>query len=203
MKTRRRFLTAFFCAAIATFLLARPTAQAGFIVMLAEQGPNVVATGNGAIDLTGLVKFSSGTINPGAGINPNYGYFGGAGGGLLDFYLAISGPLSFGTGGLIFASSSSGSAVGVSLAFHAVFVPLGYTSNGSLSDISTYNNASFSSLGVTPGTYDWTWGNGANQTFTLQIGPAGVPDQGSTISLLLPGLAALFSAIRLRSLRLG
>jgi hypothetical protein len=57
----------------------------------------------------------------------------------------------------------------------------------------TFNNATFASLGVTPGTYEWTWGTGlANQNFTLQIGA--VPDGGSTVSLLgfaLVGLAAL------------
>ena len=59
----------------------------------------------------------------------------------------------------------------------------------------TFNNATFASLGVTPGTYVWTWGTGLeNQNFTLVIGGAGVPDGGSTISLLgcaLLGLAAL------------
>ena len=35
----------------------------------------------------------------------------------------------------------------------------------------TFNNATFSSLGVTPGTYEWTWGTGLpNQNFTLIIG---------------------------------
>jgi hypothetical protein len=56
----------------------------------------------------------------------------------------------------------------------------------------TFDNATFASLGVTPGTYEWTWGAGANQNFTLQIGA--VPDGGSTVSLLgcaLLGLAAL------------
>jgi hypothetical protein len=56
----------------------------------------------------------------------------------------------------------------------------------------TFNSATFGSLGVIPGTYTWTWGTGANQNFTLQIGP--VPDGGSTVSLLgcaLLGLAAL------------
>jgi hypothetical protein len=58
----------------------------------------------------------------------------------------------------------------------------------------TFNNATFASLGMTPGTYEWTWGDGANQRFTLRIGAAGVPDGGSTVSLLgfaLLGLAAL------------
>jgi hypothetical protein len=59
----------------------------------------------------------------------------------------------------------------------------------------TFNNATFASLGVTPGTYVWTWGTGLrNQNFTLIIGGAGLPDGGSTVSLLsfaLLGLAAL------------
>jgi hypothetical protein len=59
----------------------------------------------------------------------------------------------------------------------------------------TFNNATFDSLGVTPGTYTWTWGTGLpNQNFTLIIPRSGVPDGGSTVSLLgfaLLGLAAL------------
>jgi hypothetical protein len=65
-----------------------------------------------------------------------------------------------------------------------------------LSDSMTFNNATFASLGVTPGTYVWTWGTGADQNFTLQIGSVGVPvpGSGSTVSLLgcaLLGLAGL------------
>ena len=70
----------------------------------------------------------------------------------------------------------------------------------------TFNNATLASLGVTPGTYVWTWGTGlANQNFTLQIGsvgvpPPGVPDGGSTVSLLgcaLFGVAALRRKLKL------
>jgi hypothetical protein len=75
-------------------------------------------------------------------------------------------------------------------------VPQGYVSGTTLTTSSaTFNNATFASLGVTPGTYVWTWGTGLpNQNFTLIIGGAGVPDGGSTVSLLgfgLLGLAAL------------
>jgi hypothetical protein len=58
----------------------------------------------------------------------------------------------------------------------------------------------FASLGLTPGTYVWSWGTGLpNQNFMLQIGsvgvpPPGVPDGGTTVSLLgcaLLGLVAL------------
>jgi VPDSG-CTERM motif len=75
-----------------------------------------------------------------------------------------------------------------------LFVPFGYDSNTALSSSATWNNATFASLGVTPGTYVWTWGDGANQRFTLIIGGAGVPDGGTTVSLLgcaLLGLAGL------------
>jgi hypothetical protein len=74
-----------------------------------------------------------------------------------------------------------------------LILPLGYISGSALSDSSTYDNATFSSLGVTPGTYEWSWGAGPNQNFTIQIGRA-VPDAGSTLPLLgfaSLGLAAL------------
>src|SRR5207248_2671894 len=54
-------------------------------------------------------------------------------------------------------------------------VPRGYVSGTFLSDRATYSGATLATLGVTPGTYKWTWGTGANQNFTLQIkipGPA-------------------------------
>jgi hypothetical protein len=82
--------------------------------------------------------------------------------------------------------------------FTFLLVPQGYASGAGLSDSMTFNNATFASLGVTPGTYVWTWGTGLeNQNFTLQIGSVGVPgvpDGGSTVSLLgfaLLGLTAL------------
>jgi hypothetical protein len=56
----------------------------------------------------------------------------------------------------------------------------------------TFNNKTFADLGVTPdSTYVWTWGTGLeNQNFTLQIGPASVPDAGggaaAQIALLRP-----------------
>jgi hypothetical protein len=31
----------------------------------------------------------------------------------------------------------------------------------------TWDNQSFDSLGVTPGTCEWTWGTAPNQNFTL------------------------------------
>jgi len=74
-------------------------------------------------------------------------------------------------------------------------VPEFYVSGTALSSSASWLDQTFSSLGVIPGTYTWTWGTGLpNQNFTLVIGGVGVPDSGSTFSLLgfaLLGLAAL------------
>ena len=66
----------------------------------------------------------------------------------------------------------------------------------------TYDNQTFSSLGVTPGAYEWTWGSGANQNFTLDIGTA-VPEP-STWAMMLPGFAGLgFAGYRASRSRLS
>jgi len=54
-------------------------------------------------------------------------------------------------------------------------------------------------LRITPGTYTWTWGTGANQNFTLDAVATGVPDSGSTFRLFLLSFVALFGASRFRA----
>src|SRR5205085_10415978 len=100
-------------------------------------------------------------------------------------------PTSFAGVFFTFASSVSGDSVGIFPDTSPFLFPTLYLSGAALSDSTTYNNATFASLGVTPGTYVWTWGAGANQNFTLVIGAAGVPDGGSTVSLLGFGLLGL------------
>jgi VPDSG-CTERM motif len=177
--------------AIATTSLFSVRPVQAYTVRLHQVGSNVVATGSGPINLTGLTF--TGLSSSAAGMNPSIADLAVATG-LQDQYQGFSGPLSFGPGGITFANSNSGDAVTLisgMTSFSGLFVPQGYVSGGALSSSSTYNNATFASLGVTPGTYVWTWGDGANQRFTLRIGT--VPDGGSTVSLLgcaLLGLAA-------------
>ena len=182
-----------FIAVAASLFSVRP-AQA-YTVTLQQMGSNVVANGSGPIDLTGLTSDVYGLILEGK-ITANIGLIiiTGPFGVFADGFSGITGPTSFGSGGFSFPSSGSGDIVGISGFFGRLVVPLNYASNTALSDSMTFNNASFASLGVTPGTYVWTWGTGLpNQNFTLIIGGAGVPDGGSTVSLLsfaLLGLAA-------------
>src|SRR5271165_5364839 len=132
-------------------------AQAAYTVTLAQVGPNVIATGSGTIDLAGL-NFVGGNTAP-AQIEAHFGliFTGPSSPEPVDNYTGITGPASFGSGTPPTpASSGSGDLVGINLG-HAVFVPAGYVSGSALLDSSTYDNQTFSSLGVTPGTYTWTW----------------------------------------------
>jgi hypothetical protein len=188
-----------FTAVTASLFSVRPV-QA-YTVTLEQVGPNVVATGSGALDPTGLDKLRF-PFAAAPAIRPDFGVIVTGSGTLADHYTgAITGPSSFGSGGFMLATTGTGDIVGIGGV--QLLVPFGYVSGTVLSGSATFNNATFSSLGVTPGTYVWTWGTGANQNFTLpganqnftlQIEAAGVPDGGSTVSLLgcaLLGLAAL------------
>jgi PEP-CTERM motif len=116
---------------------------------------------------------------------------GSASGAPADFYTGFVGPASFGSGGVTTANSSAGDYVGIQMSDLPpdVFVPHGYVSGNPLSDTSIYDGQTFSSLGVTPGTYKWTWGRGANQNFTLVVGTV-VPEP-STWAMMLIGFAGL------------
>ena len=69
-----------------------------------------------------------------------------------------------------------------------IWVPFRHVLAQPLSETSTYSDASFGSLGMTPGTYVYSWGTGAHaDTFTIEIG---VPEP-STWAMMLLGFAGL------------
>ena len=160
-----------------------------YVVTLNEVGANVVATGSGEFDLTGLTYFVTSGINtnPGFIIAQDGEIVTGASGSVVDIYSGVSGPSAFGSGVNI-ASSGSGGFLGVDGYDGYLLVPQGYVSGTTLSDTSTYDSATFNSLGVTPGTYEWTWGGGADQSFTLEIGTTPLP---AALPLFATGLGAL------------
>jgi hypothetical protein len=167
-------------------------AQANYIVTLTEQSGNVVAaSGSGTLDLTGLIGPEPGSTSSGAFMTPNAGIIvTGPTMGLADNrYTGFTGPTNFGSGGPLFdANSGTGDRVGIDNAADvlALILPAGYVSGAPLSSTAIWNNFTFASLGVTPGTYVWTWGSGADDSFTLQIGPTSVP--GPIAGAGLPGL---------------
>ena len=192
-------LAAIRCSLMFTAVAALSVQPAqAFMVTLEQVGSNVVATGSGAINLTGLTFLGSISSGNFSALNPAFGSIstGPSGSQNLDEYSGFTGPASFGPSGFgSFADSGSGDPVAILGRTGFLLVPQGYVSGAALSDTMTFNSRSFASMGVTPGTYVWTWGTGLpNQNFTLIIGRTGVPDAGSTVSLLgfvLLGLAAL------------
>jgi hypothetical protein len=177
-------------------LLAAPDARAAFVATMVESGPNVVVTGSGTIDLAGFHNPYSMTGLLLSGIIPSGGdiLIGPTGYVSTDNYTPYSGPSSFGSGGFTVASSGTGDRVGVYTGIGDIIVPSGYVSGSHLSSSATYDDATFASLGVTPGTYVWTWGAGNTlDSFTLDItaeAPVPTPEPPS-LALFGAAIAAL------------
>jgi hypothetical protein len=110
---------------------------------------------------------------------------------------SISGPTNFGSGVVTAPSSGSGDTVGFLRGRDAngntittLVVPSGYMEYDSLSDSSTYYNATFASLGVTPGSYVYTW-QGDSFTVNVQGAGAALVPEPSALAQLGVGLAGL------------
>jgi hypothetical protein len=67
----------------------------------------------------------------------------------------------------------------------SVAVQQGYVSGTAFTDTNVYSNATFASLGVTPGTYTWKWNNGANSLVL------NAPEPASVCLVLVSGIGLL------------
>lgn len=187
-------------AALFVSFAAQSPARAAYIVTFNEVGPNVVADGGGSINLTALTPIPF-RVEENAFVFPFFGeeVTGSADiGPPLTAYTGGSGPKSFGPGThLTTADFGSGDKVGQSASIFGpppiIVVPMDYQSGAPLVDSSTYLNASFATLGMTPGTYVYTW---SSDSFTVQIGSA-IPEPAS-LALLGSGLLGLLAARRAR-----
>jgi len=142
----------------------------GFSVTIVESGGNVVMSASGSLNINDLTL-----VNPSAG---PFG-FGGIGVSTATFLMGTNGinaaqysgftttPPNFGPGGVGGSQTSvSGNIFGVikqgPTAPYSLLVPVGYTTGTAISSSQTFNGQSFVSFGLTPGTYTYTWGSGAN-----------------------------------------
>jgi hypothetical protein len=173
---------------------ARP-AHAALILTMEEGAGDVVVSGSGTANLTGLLI--SLALPQGAGVDATDGSIVLGANPLtilpINFYTLLNGPTTFGPGGFVFASGGTGDRFGVfsSGGPISLVVPIGYVSGNSLTATNVFSSATFASLGVTPGTYQWTWGSGPSaDSLTLQIGPTAVPEPVS-LSLLAVGAAGV------------
>ena len=113
---------------------------------------------------------------------------------MIDLYSGTSGPFSFGPGSATFPSATSGDSVFLEDFGLDIDVPQGYVSGSGLSSSATFAGTTLFKLGVTSGTYTWTWDSGAN-SFVLVIPTVTVPEP-ATWTLALVGFAGLGAALR-------
>lgn len=193
MACRVLVLGAAFAAVMAS--ASPPPAQAAFIATMKEVAGGVIMTGAGSIKLDGLTPLgpdrNTGLILPKFSVVS----FAPPTGGDTDSYIGINPPPPFGPGDATLASSLIGKIIVFDTTSH-FFVERGYASGDPLAATETFDGATFASLGVTPGTYVWTWGAGDTaDTFTLQI----VPEPATALLLGLPVGAIMLSRRRLRA----
>ena len=186
------------------FGLCAPPAQAAYTITIEQVGSDVIASGAGSINYTALASFGDEVDTP---------LIDASGGAIIigpttptndTYYSGVSGPaIAFGTGGEFFPDSGSGAIVGLGAqavppSTGVVAVPQGYVSGAPLgTSTATWTGATLSSLGLTPGTYVWSWGSGATaDTFTIDIAagsfrsPPPIPEP-ATWAMMLLGLAGL------------
>lgn len=177
--------------------LCAPPAQAAYTLTLEQQGSNVVATGSGTLDLDGLTLGLSGVGSSGEIFPLGAIILVGSAPISFDQYGPVTGPTSFGSGGLTDASNGSGDDVGINGNIENLFVPAGYMSGNPLLSTAIWDGQTLNSLGVTPGVYVWTWeppGTATDDSFTLDAVAATVPEPASLALLALPlGLVMLLA----------
>jgi hypothetical protein len=172
-------------------------ARAGIVIDVSQVGANVVATGGGTIDLTDLSLAVSALDVPFLGIDPAIGVInmgGHTSSALVNVYTGFTGPSSFGTGSGAPITSGSGDRFGINDVHQdglpGLTLPVGYVTGTELTAADTYNDQSLLTLGLTPGTYTWTWGTGSHADFfTLLI----VPEPSSVVLASIGAVGAFLA----------
>ncbi len=182
---------------VGVFLIAAAfarNADASVIVDITQAGPNVDVTGSGSLNLAALSLFGTQTEN--GEVHPTLGtVLVGPNSSIDEYEFVLGGPANIGPGGRQGAFSGSGATFGYDANSNDLLVPHGYTSGTPLSGSNVYDNATISSLGLTPGTYTWNWGTGPTaDSFVVNVAAsaASVPEPGSFILVPVGTVILLF-----------
>jgi hypothetical protein len=143
-----------------------PTPTSGvsgnFNVTISQVGPDVVWSGSGSFNLDALTSSGPGSVS--SGFNAGQAIWAIGVSGLTDTYSGVTTyTTTFGIGG-VGVTSSLGSIFGIlpGPSGRSLYVPLGYVSNTTISGSATYASQTIAGMGLTSGTYTWSWGSGGN-----------------------------------------
>lgn len=162
--------------------------NAGVIITMEESGSDVIATLSGSVDTwtgatldaTNQLVSASNRLQPNgsfvffATTDPNLG----SSVSPVSYYEVSTYPTSFGTGtsGVSATTSTASTLLFVwGKSTQNVYIAGGYVPTTPITGVLTWQNQTFQSLGVTEGSYVWSWGNpsvsGQGDTITLNIVP--------------------------------
>jgi hypothetical protein len=166
-------------------------APTGFLTF-SQVGSDVVMTASGTIDLDGLTLVDS-SRGPfmGGGLGPTSSTFlMGANGGYAKSYSGFTTtPSNFGTGGGAAPTSTTGDIFGIvydGTPPYLLIVPTGYTSGSQITGTQTFTGQTFTTLGLTQGTYTYTWGSGKSLSVVIggpAVTPTPTPSVGSNAGI--------------------
>ena len=171
------------------FALAAGVAQAAtFTTNFWQAGSDVQASGQGAFDLDGMTPIGDGMSEHRIWSVLGFFLFG-----TQDFMAygsTFSGPGIFGNGGEVQATQWNGDSAGLWVEQGFFYVPLGYVSGSALSNAATWANTTLADLGLSTGTYSYTFGT---NTYNVIVGDASVPTVPvpATLPLVLAALGGL------------
>ncbi|KRB35646.1 IPTL-CTERM sorting domain-containing protein [Acidovorax sp. Root70] len=182
---------------------------AAYTVYVYQSGANVVASGSGSINTTGLVSAGPASTLPLVRSASALLYIGGTPSVFtaMDMFNGVAGPTSFGASATTFnADVTTGGLTGIIGSSNRLFVPPGYVSGSAITSSATWNAQTLAGMSLTNGTYVWTWGAGPSaDSFTVVIGsPPTVPSPSSIPTLSewgligLSSLVAMFGIARMR-----
>ncbi|MEO0485839.1 MAG: VPLPA-CTERM sorting domain-containing protein [Pseudomonadota bacterium] len=178
-----------FVVAAAMAVLPTLSQAATYTLTFVDDGTDVVATGVGTFDLTGLPFDGLVSVQP--YVHPNSGDFmtGAQDFSMQAYAVTLTSPQPWGSGTPVLASSGSGDSV----AFWTggrLFLSQSYATGDALLSIATWNNHSLASLGLSVGTQSYSFGNNTfNMVFTdSAAAPVPLP---ASVALLLAGLGGL------------
>ncbi len=175
--------------------------QAADLNFLIQQvGADVVTSFTGVVNKSALTSLG--------GANGSGKFWGNffAGGSVLQVgplsnftsYSGLNGSGVLGSGSQTVAGINTGDNVGINSngSNTKLFLPVNYVSGSSISGTSTYSGKTLSELGMTVGTYNWSWGSGANAG-TAQLNISAVPEPSTyALAAIATGVMAAIARRR-------